>query len=840
MRSLLASRIRTDQSSFGMPWEPQFWDADRWRPQMVFRRFRAWINASRRRRRTTWIVIALFVLFVFPGLMHAVSIAQTGTVTRGAAPNSATDWMNVKDSYGVNVSSYMLVVDRGGVLNIGNFALWIILMPLFAVWQLLTITGVWLPGKALDFQWLNLISAPLQAMARNLTTQIATPLLASTALAIGAFFVGYFIVRALYAKAAVQVVTMIAFAIAGVFFLTNPLAEALSDHGVLVQGRNVGLSVAAGLNGDNNPNPDQLVGTLQATMATNIIRLALQVWNTGHVVDNNPSCRAAWSAGMAAGSEDRVRNGMKSCGDSAAYAAMGDPSVGQIGAGLLLLLCALILLAFAAYLSFKIMWAALDLIYYGFASIFGFAAGGYIYGPTQTFTVRCVVHGFIAGGKMAFFVIALGGYELLLGSLFRAANGQIMVVFVIGAGVEVVAIVQVRRLSRNIDEANDWVTHRIGAAIQNPGTAQGAGGGAPLGMGLGMGNSGAANSLTPLAMLGAISTINSSPVTAWAAGGRLNPLSPWSWLDHMDKKNKARGMKTKDLRAAAHAGVHTQVHNANTARDGIARARRRARVLGLDSSADREAAFAAQNVVHMTGLSSNIPFALQMAGVRRRELHRAWNATTDVIKHTDKEPLQSGHIGHVVAAHGLFENELVNGHDPQMVRARFHALEAVVDRYRGDFPGGVALRTPELENLGRSYVLNPEMDFITRLQKISSGDISDTILVHGGHIADLTPHDADRLGKWITNEHALRIQAATNWAAQDPTDLERIRVLRAEIDNGTQTIQYQQGKPSTGANSLAQPDVVSRPFTQPDPVRYPLEPRIPGDLIEALRNRRHA
>jgi hypothetical protein len=515
-----------------MPWEPQFWDAERWRPQNVFRRFRAWIAESRRRRRAVWIGIALFGLFVFPGVIHAVSTAQSGTLAQGATPNSATSWMNVKDSNGVNVSSYMLVIDHGGVWNLGNFALWIILMPMFALWLVTMTTGVWFPGEAMDFGWLNLISAPLQAMARNLTVQIATPLLAATAVTIGAFFVGYFIVRALYAKAVAQVVTMIVVAIGGVFFLANPLAEALSDHGVLVQGRDLGLSVAAGLNGNNNPNPHQLVATLQATMADNFIRLPLQVWNFGHVVDSNPSCRAAWSSGMTAGSEDRVKNGMRSCGDSAAYAAVENPGVGQIGAGLLLLLCAVILLAFAAYLSFKIMWAVLDLIYYGFASVFGFAAGGYIYGPTQTFTVRCVVHGFIAAGKMAFFVIALGIYELLLGSLFRAANGQIMVIFVIGAGVEIVAIVQVRRLSRNIDEANDWVTNRIGAAIQSGGSTQGAGGGAsPLGMGLGMGNSNASGSMSPLAMVGAISTINSSPLTAWVAGGRLNPLNPLSRVD---------------------------------------------------------------------------------------------------------------------------------------------------------------------------------------------------------------------------------------------------------------------------------------------------------------------
>ncbi|MGW4325765.1 hypothetical protein ACWEKR_07715 [Nocardia sp. NPDC004573] len=819
MRSLLAARIRTDQSSFGMPWEPQFWDADRWRPQMVFRRFRAWINASRRRRRTTWIVIVLLVLFVFPGLIHAVSIAQTGTVTPpGTAPNSATNWMDVKDSYGVNVSSYMLVVDRGGVLNIGNFALWIILMPLFAVWQLLTITGVWLPGKALDFQWLSLISAPLQAMARNLTTQIATPLLASTALAIGAFFVGYFVVRALYAKAAVQVVTMIAFAIAGVFFLANPLAEALSDHGVLVQGRNVGLSVAAGLNGDNNPNPDQLVRTLQATMATNIIRLGLQVWNTGHVVDNNPSCRAAWSAGMAAGSEDRVRNGMKSCGDSAAYAAMGDPSVGQIGAGLLLLLCALILLGFAAYLSFKIMWAALDLIYYGFASIFGFAAGGYVYGPTQTFAVRCVVHGFIAGAKMAFFVIALGVYELLLGSLFRAANGQIMVVFVIGAGVEVVAIVQVRRLSRNIDEANDWVTHRIGAAIQNPGMAQAAGGGAPLGMGLGMGNSGAANSMTPLAMLGAISTINSSPVTAWMVGGRLNPLNPFSRVDHLDKRNKARGLRTRDLRAATHGSAFDRVAAADYAREGITRS-------GSHRNSERSAAYAAENVAHMTGMMGGVQYALRMAGIGWTRGQRATIARADIIRHADDEPLASKHLGRVVAAHKHFERDFHT--NPRMMMARFHGLEASVDRYRGDYQGGVRI-SDELAQLGRDYIDNPTREWIEALQGHASGPIRDAgtarLQING---RDISQNEADRLRQWIANEHALRIQAATNWVAENPQDFDRIRRLRSEIDRAAQTDQWQAGRNITGAVSLAQPDPAANAL-----------PDIPDRILNPLRNPR--
>ncbi|MFI9414216.1 hypothetical protein [Nocardia gamkensis] len=822
MRSVLRQRIRTDQPSFGMPWEPQFWDIDRGRPQELFRRFQAWIAASRRRRRTAWVLIALFVLFVFPGLVGAVSIAQTGTVAPGAAPNSATSWMNVKDSQGVNVSSYMLVIDHGGVFNLGNFALWMILTPMFALWLVTVTTGVWFPGQAMDFGWLNLISAPLRAMAQNLTVQIATPLMAATALAIGAFFVGYFIVRALYAKAVTQVVTMIVFAIAGVFFLANPLAEALSDHGLLVQGRDLGLSVAAGLNGNNNPNPRQLVAAVQATNADNFVRLPLQVWNFGHVVDSNPSCRAAWSAGMTAGSEDRVKNGMRSCGDGAAYAAVENPGPGQIGAGLLLLLCAVILLAFAAYLSFKIMWAVLDVIYYGFASIFGFAAGGYIYGPTQTFTVRCVVHGFIAAGKMAFFVIALGIYELLLGSLFRAANGQIMVVFVIGACVEVVAIVQVRRLSRNIDEANDWVTNRIGAAIHSGGSSQGAGGGgSALGMGLGMGNSNAAGSMTPLAMIGALSTINNSPLAAWAAGGRLNPLNPFSRVEQIDKKNKKKGLKTKDLREAAHGGLYDRVAAANAARRGVQRS-------GNSKRSERAAAFAMENVTHLTGSGGPQTggyHALLMAGVPAHIAQRAIEARTDIIRHADAEPLASKHLANVLAAHKHLENHF-HTNDRQMYMARFHGLEASVDRYRGDYQGGVHI-SEDLAHLGRGYIANPDKDFVDSLQSHANGTspTDSPPLMIGGR--ELTTNEADRLRSWISNEHALRVQAATNWVAENPNDFDRIRVLRSEIDKAAQTDQWQAGRSITGAVSLPQPD--SGAHALPD---------IPSRILTPLRNPR--
>ncbi|WP_425298282.1 hypothetical protein, partial [Nocardia abscessus] len=101
------------------------------------------------------------MLLVFPGLISAISTAQTGTATPVAPPNSALSWMDIKDSSGVEVSSYQFATNRGGVLSPGNLVMSFLISVLFAVWLVAVTTGVWLPGGTLDFGWLNMFGAPL-------------------------------------------------------------------------------------------------------------------------------------------------------------------------------------------------------------------------------------------------------------------------------------------------------------------------------------------------------------------------------------------------------------------------------------------------------------------------------------------------------------------------------------------------------------------------------------------------------------------------------------------------------------------------------------------------------
>ncbi|WP_063041288.1 hypothetical protein [Nocardia pseudovaccinii] len=545
-------------------------------------------HAIRWRRRVGWVLAVIFVLFVFPGLVGAVANAQylAAATGSGVSEIDGLSWMHIRDSSGVPLANYAFATDHGGVLDPGSTILWAILGFEFIGYIAIVTTAIWLIGNALSFQWLNMFGSALTGVADRLTGQIATPMLLITAATIGAFCVAWFWLRGYHAKAMLQVVTMLGVAVLGPVFLAEPLGDVLSSDGLLAKGRDLGISVAAGLNGNNNPNPNQLVTTMQRDLADNFARGPVQVWNFGHVVDEQPACRSVWSTGMTAGDDERVRKGMQSCGDSAAYAKAQNPTMGQVGTGLMLLICGGILLAFAVVLGIRVIKAALDAIYHGFMSIFGFAAGGFVYGPTQTFLVRNLVDSIVAAGRMTAYTIFLGVYVLFMGNLFAQAKGQTMAVIVIAGTVEIGAISQLKRLNRSLSRGNDWIANRFALAIQGRPVTAGSGG-----VALGMGTSRSGGSMSGSGLitgLAAINTANTSPVLAWLAMKTPKPLDPNARLrkeaelinmriaaSHMtlDQQEELRAArKVLDAKATSRAaefgGIHDHVGAAH-AWDGL-------------------------------------------------------------------------------------------------------------------------------------------------------------------------------------------------------------------------------------------------------------------------------
>ncbi|MEV6137041.1 hypothetical protein AB0L63_13485 [Nocardia sp. NPDC051990] len=754
------------------------------------------------------------MLFIFPGIMAVMANAQTGTASV-SAPNSALSWMRIKDSSGVELSSYLFATNRGGIFSPGNIVMSFLIIVLFAIWLVITVTAIWLPTDTLDFGWLNLVSKPLQGVADALSGQIATPIMLVTAVAVGGIPVGVFIVRGYFSKASMQVVMMVGVAILGPLFLAEPLAEVLAPDGLLAQGRNLGISVAAGLNGNSNPNPNQLIQTMQSDMADNFARRPLQVWNFGHVVDDRPSCKAAWSAGVMAGDEDRVKNGMKSCGDAAAYSAADNPSVGQIGAGILLLVSGTVLLVFGAVLAIKVIWAALDSIYYGFMTIFGFAAGGFVYGPTQTFTIRCVVHGFVSAGRMAAFVIFLGVYELFIGELFRQARGQVMSVFVIGAIVEIVAIFQLKRLNAGLEKGNDWIANRFALAIQNGGARAGGGGGGG-GTALGMGQFGASHKMSGLGMmaiLGGASTIANSPLTEWAMGGL-----PGSWRPQSSMKKRMTaaqaGVWIGDKRFGGRYGWNAQSYlnralfSTNARREGIAYG-------GLDTF--RGDAAAIQGVIDAGGTTADAFGATIGAGARNEEmLLLSARSRQRISKIGSNEPFKDTDLAFLSAALRQSQNSarlLVNGEGSAMeTAADFATLEQAARQFRLVRSGGVTLD-------GGNRLHHPQLDFVEQYMKddsiaakakmqalndvIANKTVSNpSVELQALHNANVDAETAVRMKQWIMNDHARLAEKAVGKLMSDVTNPEAIRDLREVIYKAGNTDYWANGGTEVPENNV--------------------------------------
>ncbi len=618
-------------------------------------------------------LIALAV-FGLPIAVGAIATAQSRTDAAGTSTINAIGWMNVRDSAGVAVSDYVFVTDHGGLLHPGNTAMATVLDLEFAGFMAIGVTAIWLIGYGLSFRWLELVSAPLSGVARALSGQIGTPLVIAIAAAVGALCVAWFVLRGWFGKATLQVVTMVGVAIFGVGYLADPMADVLSPHGLLAHGRDVGVAVAAGLNGDANPDPRALITSLESTLADNFVRHPLQVWNFGHVVDESPACRAAWSAGVAAGSDNRVTSGLQRCGDSAAYTKSRSPNAGQVCTGLLLLLFAAVLLLFGVYLSGKIVLAAAESIYHAFMAIFGFAAGGFVYGPTQTFLVRNVVDAFVSAGKMMAFTIYLGVYALVLDDLFRQTSGHGIQVIVLGGAMMMVGVVLLRRVGRNVAARGDRAVAQIGSMLAGaPATA----GATAAGTGPGAGSQ---HLLTTLA---AMNTVNANPLTEYLMGGKRSPLSARSGLRQQ--------AENANMRLAVESGRRGWLLNYNRTREQIIDSARSA--AAEYGHTPMGAAVAVDRVIDRGGGMGDLDSALTSAGFANQRIRldaiRAYNYRTswgpnmwDGDKHLGQAIASMGvlKLGRTPANIALFQrtaHRLANRRfaDPELRFSSFDAAE---------------------------------------------------------------------------------------------------------------------------------------------------------------------
>ncbi|MBF6224242.1 hypothetical protein IU470_03795 [Nocardia abscessus] len=622
------------------------WDIAGRKQRTVVRRLLEAARMVSVRRNLLRVLIGALVIYaigIFSG-GAAEGGADTPSAGRGLSAIDGVAWMDIRDSSGVPLSNYMFVTDHDGLLDPEGAGKSMVLGLEFTVFMLIVISAIWVTGFVMSFQWLDWLGKPLETVTERFADQFATPLMLTVSVAIGAVAVAWFVVRGYQAKATAQVLTMLVVAVIGATYLVHPLAYVLASDGLLVRGRDVGISVAAGLNGNPAPDSGMIVAGLNSTLADNFARHPLQIWNFGHIVDDVPPCRLAWSSGVAAGNETQVARGLRNCGDSYASTKIKNPSVGQIGTGLMLLVFGAILLLFQCYFAMKVLLAALSAVLHALLAIFGFAAGGFIYGPTQTFLVRNLVGMVADSASMVVYTIFLGCYLLALDSVFRADPAGGMAIIFVGGMLLIAGFVLLRRLDRSLLGGQSRIVERVRAAVAGtPGAISGAT--------TGMDESGIRNSLSPgklastgMRILTDFQMLNSHPVTSLVFR-RPNPFTYFSKASQaMNYLNYE--MLLGNVPDSAARGWMARLTQGKNAHDEAARAA----VDEWGGLNPRAAAAAISSVIDLGGDGGDATGSLRVAGFSAGMTARAIRANRRVLMAAEENPVAYAPLARAAAA----------------------------------------------------------------------------------------------------------------------------------------------------------------------------------------------
>lgn len=384
---------------------------------------RGWaLSTATRLRRFTMLPIYLqlclcLIALTFPAEAHAAIGPQSPLLYV----------LGVTDSYGVPLSRYAISTDYGSVLDGGSQAVLATLLEAEAgLFVVIGGVAIWFLMYVISFGFLPDLVQPVAAVAQSYAGQIV-PGVAAIAAIIAATFVGVNILRGNVPRAASQAAAAILIAIVGGALVYSPISWVISDSGPLAQGRDVAVSL-----GSNSiagaTNTKETLSRLEGTLATSFVRRPLQTWNFAGQPDNTPSCASAWSNGVNSGDPDNIKDGIRSCGapDSAAMKATADnPSPGQLGTGVLMLMFVGIFALFCAVLGFHIVLEFFRAVANAFRLLWGFAIGVIPGGPQASLVNTFVAMLFSGVAMFAYITLTIFIGEIVTVVFRQQGNGVV-------------------------------------------------------------------------------------------------------------------------------------------------------------------------------------------------------------------------------------------------------------------------------------------------------------------------------------------------------------------------------------------------------------------------------
>ncbi|RJO79866.1 hypothetical protein D5S18_00910 [Nocardia panacis] len=667
-------------------------------PSALLRQAWVWANTTRRRRWTTRAVVALLVVLGIPGLLDAVANATTDG-SLGDSTSAAMGIPAVRDSSGVPITSYFVVSKKPGILNPIGVAVNVCFGFVFLIWILGSNFAIWILDFGVGLRIIAFIGKPVRSIANSMYDMFSSPYILISFAGIGAFIVAWFIMRGFYSKATMQIVVMGGTAVLGPLFLRDPIGELIGSDGWLALGRNLGISVGAGLSGDTRPNPQNILARMQADMVDAFVRKPLQILNFGHVVDGSPLCKANWSQGMLHGTEKGARELLEQCGDRAAVAMTDELSWGQAGNMLLLLLMGIVLWICLTRVSLYIMRTVIDGLAMAVATIFCFCAGGFVYGRLQIFMVRCAFHGAYCCFELA--MVIAGTYAVML-----LMSGQPIVISLL---LVLLMLMRGKRFMKAFENGAEDIVNRFAAATQggfgSPGKAAAVSGGSGGG---GTSGAGAKRTLRNRAFT---DLNNFNAMVGWQLSERLVGV-PMMLKPDARRLRLAQqlGLPYLTDRRMVESGAAANYKNIQATQGAVDWAARYRRNFGAQANLFGETAAALQGFMRMGGTLENGLGGLITAGYANEEVNDlVIGARQAMESRGGYMAFQNDHLGLLSAASRHAENTAMrlmrSEATPQEVAASYANLYQIADQYRINTGRAVSLDRPdELDGPMRRYV----------------------------------------------------------------------------------------------------------------------------------------
>lgn len=443
-----------------------------WRAAVVntARPIAGWMWRTRLRRAMLRVVAGWHL---FGAVMLCIAAPARADTSSGIPHNIVFGWMDVKDSHGISVWKYFMSIDEGSARNGSHVVYSIIINIEYEGYRALTGAAIWFIGWALSFEWMQMLVAPVRTLGEALTSMTGQLNLSTTFLTVTAAVVGLWVMRGRYSTGIYELMVSCGIAAVAVGVLSNPVETIAGTDGLIMQTRDTGLQLAAGLanEGNTDADPDQLVQSLQAELADTFVRQPTQLMNFGRVLDTEPDgarCIEAWDAGhedAPGNTKDTLKDNVKGCGGEGAK-QMKDfadhPGPGQVLAGIVLVPAGYVVLIFGAVLAGALIGAVASALVSSLKMIPGLVVG-ILPGAGRGSLLKDLATVLMSLTIMLFALVFVVGYMIVVRAFFNGNGDNLIQKFVFVDIILVIGIVMFRRAMKRLRKVSDALAAKMAA-----------------------------------------------------------------------------------------------------------------------------------------------------------------------------------------------------------------------------------------------------------------------------------------------------------------------------------------------------------------------------------------